>query len=251
MKPAFAVLACALSIVTSTGNAAPASASAKAGAYDPAQTFAPLALPGPINRYRSANGAPGSEYWQNEADYEIHANLDAAAKTIGASMAITYVNNSPDALDVLWLQLDQNIYRKDARAALVHGFRGGGSTDGYVLESVEIEQGGRLTVAPHLVSDTRMRVTLPTPLAHGGKLTLRIKYHYAIPGLFGGRTSWTTTRNGDIFDIAQWYPRMAVYDDIRGWDTAPISARSSISNTATSTISSPRPRTCWSRGPVS
>ena len=193
----------------------------KASLYNPAETFAPLTLPGPINSYRSASGAPGPDYWQNQADYEIHANLDAVAKVLTASMTINYTNNSPDTLDVLWLQLDQNIYRKDARAALSRGSGGGQSTEGYAIESVEVEQGGHAVAAAHLVSDTRMRVTLPTPLAHGGKLKLTIKYHYTIPGLFGGRTSWTTTRNGDIFDIAQWFPRMAVYDDIRGWDTAP------------------------------
>ncbi len=215
-------------IVGSTAGAAPAAAPApspapppKAGVYDPLQTFAPLTLPGPINRYRSGSGAPGPDYWQNEADYEIHANLDAVARTLTASMTISYTNNSPDTLDVLWLQLDQNIYRKDSRAALSRGFRGGQSTDGYAIESVEIEQGGHAVAATHLVSDTRMQVRLPTPLTHGGKVKLTIRYHYTIPGLFGGRTSWTTTKNGDIFDIAQWFPRMAVYDDIRGWDTAP------------------------------
>jgi hypothetical protein len=191
----------------------------KATVYNPLETFAPLTLPGPINRYRSASGAPGPDYWQNEADYDIHANLDAVAKTITATMTISYTNNSPDTLDFLWLQLDQNIYRKDSRAALSRGFRGSQSTEGYAIESVAVEQGGHTAPAAHLVSDTRMRVDLSSPLAHGGKLKLHITYHYTIPGLFG--TSWVATKNGDIFDIAQWFPRMAVYDDIRGWDTAP------------------------------
>ena len=66
-----------------------------------------------------------------------------------------------------------------------------------------------------------MNVRLGQPLKGGGKLRLRIVYHYTVPGLFGGRTSWVDSKNGPIFDIAQWYPRMAVYDDVRGWDTLP------------------------------
>jgi hypothetical protein len=95
---------------------APAQA-AETSVYQPSQTFAPLTFPDAVNRYRSANGAPGPDYWQNRADYEIHAALDPAAKAIAATMTITYTNNSPDRLDCLWLQLDQNIYRKDARPA--------------------------------------------------------------------------------------------------------------------------------------
>jgi hypothetical protein len=66
--------------------------------YDPAKTFAPLTLPDPVNSCRSSNGAPGPDYWQNSADYEIHANLDTAAKQLGAAEVISYVNNSPEAL---------------------------------------------------------------------------------------------------------------------------------------------------------
>jgi hypothetical protein len=189
--------------------------------YQPSQTFAPLSFPDPVNRYRSANGAPGPDYWQNRADYEIHATLDPAAKTITATMTISYTNNSPDRLDCLWLQLDQNIYRKDARAAVSSDRRRAEFTEGYAIESVAVEQNGRTETAAHLISDTRMQVRLTEPLDHGGTLKLKIAYHYTVPGLFGGRTAWVATRNGDIFDIAQWYPRMAVYDDIRGWDTAP------------------------------
>jgi len=194
---------------------------ADAMTYNPLQTFAPLTLPGPINRYRSANGAPGPDYWQNRADYEIHATLDPTAKTITAEVTITYTNNSPDTLESLWLQLDQNIYRRDARASASSEWRRDEFTDGYAIESVEIERKGRAGAAPYLVSDTRMKVALDDPLPHGGQLKLKVKYHYTVPGMFGGRTAWVASAHGDIFDIAQWYPRMAVYDDIRGWDTAP------------------------------
>jgi len=95
-------------------------------------------------------------------------------------------------------------------------------TEGDVLESVEIETDGKLVAANYLVSDTRLLVRLPTALAPaGGRTRLRISYHYTVPGTFGGRTQWTDTPNGEIYDIAQWYPRMAVYDDVRGWDPLP------------------------------
>ncbi|HEV2273700.1 MAG TPA: M1 family metallopeptidase [Acidobacteriaceae bacterium] len=215
-------------------------------AYDPLKTFAPLTLPEAVNRYRASDGAPGPEYWQNTADYEIHANLDPDAKQLSADEVITYTNNSPDRLPSLWLQLDQNTYRRDARAVPANDRPRGGFTGGFILESIEVEQGsktlraqpiesssatatpeppaaGSATAAPrYLFSDTRMQIQLSEPLnPRGGRLRLHIQYHYVIPGVFGDRTSWGRSRNGEIYDIAQWYPRMAVYDDLHGWDTQP------------------------------
>ncbi len=192
------------------------------GSYDPRAAFAPLTLPDPVSRYRSANGAPGPDYWQNRADYVIAARLEPETRTLSGVVTVTYTNNSPDALDVLWLQLDQNIYRRDSRAGAVSARVRTQFTDGDILDSVEIEAGGRFVGAKYLVSDTRLQLRLPTPLAAGGGRTrLRIRYHYTIPGSFGGRTAWTATPHGDVYDIAQWYPRMAVYDDVRGWDPLP------------------------------
>ena len=203
------------------------------GSYDPRLTFAPLSLPSPVNVYRSSNGAPGPKYWQNEADYELHATLDTTAKQLRATETITYTNNSPDALESLWVQLDQNIYRADSRAHLASGGVRRGrqrstesgpapSTEGFVLDGVEVESGKHTAKATYVVSDTRMQVQLPEPLrASGGQLRLHVRYHYTIPGVWGGRTSWGASKRGDIYDMAQWYPRMAVYDDLRGWDTLP------------------------------
>jgi len=200
---------------------APAAPASPVAGYDPIAAFAPLGMPEPANRYRSADGAPGPDYWQNRADYQIAARLEPKTKTLSGVETITYTNNSPGALDVLWLQLDQNIYRPDSRAS------GGGRprtqfTDGYALDAVEIESGGKFAPAKYLVSDTRMQVQLPADLkGGGGKTRLRITYHYTVPGEFGGRTAWTATPHGEIYDIAQWYPRMAVFDDVRGWDPLP------------------------------
>src|SRR5271156_4200554 len=90
-------------------------------AYDPRLTFAPLTLPNPVNAYRSSNGAPGPAYWQNEADYEMHAELDTTAKVLRNDEVITYPNNSPDALPSLWIHMEQNIYRPDSRGRTVNG----------------------------------------------------------------------------------------------------------------------------------
>ena len=126
-----------------------ASAAAGSATYDPRVTFAPLTLPDPVNVYRSSDGAPGPAYWQNEADYEMHATLDTAAKVLKNDEVITYTNNSPDSLTSLWIRMEQNIYRKDARAWIVNsGPRkktpepdtednpNGRTTEGFVLESV-------------------------------------------------------------------------------------------------------------------
>jgi hypothetical protein len=218
-------LACALASLALTLPTNALSLTEEKPGYDPLQTFAPLALPSPVNRYRSANGAPGPDYWQNRADYEIHAALDTTSKILTASMTITYINNSPDRLECLWLQLDQNTYRRDARSVFSSPMLHTAFTDGYVIDDIAIEGGGQTAPVTPLVSDTRMQVRLDHALAPGGRLKLKIKYHYQVPGLFGGRTAWVASKNGDIFDIAQWYPRMAVYDDVRGWDTAPYMAQ--------------------------
>jgi hypothetical protein len=201
--------------------------SATAGSrFDPQRAFAPFDWPQPVNRYRSANGAPGPDYWQNRADYEIHAQLDPERKELTAREIITYTNNSPDTLTSLWIQLDQNTYREDARSVAASSDRRRRFTEGFVLDAVNIELSGQVSPASYRVSDTRLQIVLPEALKPaGGLVRVHITYHYTVPGLFGDRTSWVRTRNGDIFDIAQWYPRMAVYDDVRGWDTLPYMAQ--------------------------
>ena len=218
--------------------------------YDPRVTFAPLTLPEPVNSYRSGNGAPGPQYWQNSADYVMHAAIDPVAKVLTNDEIITYTNNSPDTLPSLWIHLEQNSYRKDSRshnlgnpafggraarpaaagqaapaAAQARPNRADNFTEGIVFDSVTTQAGATgatpATKATYLIDDTRMNITLPTPLKAHSALRIHMKYHYAIPGVWGGRTSWGAAEHGEIYDMAQWYPRMCVYDDLRGWDTLP------------------------------
>lgn len=193
--------------------------------YDPAAAFAPLTLPSAANTVRGANGMPGPGYWQNRSDYQIHATLDPAAKRVSGTATITYTNNSPDRLDYLWLQLDQNLYRPGSRGAMASGRVPGGTSDGMTIEAVELLSGGKTIAVTPVISDTRMQVPLPMALLSHGKLTLRIRYHFTIPGEWGGRMAWGKARDGEVYNIAQWYPRMAVYDDLRGWDPLPYLAQ--------------------------
>jgi hypothetical protein len=191
--------------------------------YDPLETFAPLTLSPQPNRYRSGSGTPGPDYWQNRVDYRIDAQLRPETKQLTGNEVITYTNHSPDHLMSLWLQLDQNTYRKDARSVAADTERHVEFTNGIAIDALSVEYGHRAEPATYLISDTRMQIRLPRPLiGHGGRLRIHIRYHYIIPGSFGGRTSWTATKYGEIYNAAQWYPRLAVYDDVRGWDTVPF-----------------------------
>ncbi len=193
-----------------------------AGTPDPSVIFAPLDIGNQPNAFRNGSGRPGPAFWQNRTDYAIKATIHPDSHVLSGVETITYTNNSPDPLDVLWVQLDQNIYRPDSRARYADNYLSGNTTDGDVIESVSIADGTRSVPVPFMISDTRMQVTLPAALAaHGGRLRLQVAWHHTVPGPWGGRTAVTPTKNGDIYEVAQWFPRMAVYDDLRGWDTAP------------------------------
>ena len=221
-------MACAAGMALATAGAPVRAAGqgASTPAYNPRAAFAPIDFGQAVNRYRSGSGAPGPDYFSNRADYAIHATLDTRTHSLSGEEAITYTNNSPDALDCLWLQLDQNIYRPYSRGSLAQGGAPRGTTEGYRIESVMIERGGKRIPAETRVSDTRMRIALPQPLApKGGKVVVHIRYGFTIPGAFGGRMAWGKVKGGAIYDLAQWYPRMAVYDDLRGWDPLPYLAQ--------------------------
>jgi len=204
------------------------SQSAESGShYDQHKAFAPFFYSSNGNQYRSASGQPGPAYWQNRADYKINVSLDTTEKRVKGSVVITYKNNSPDALKFLWLYLDQNIYREDSRAEATSPVTGGrftnkAFTNGDELSSVDIVMDGKTTKGKYNISDTRMQVWLPTPLkAKTGTVQLKINYSFSVPEYGTDRMGRVNTKNGWIYEIAQWYPRMCVFDDIEGWNTLP------------------------------
>jgi hypothetical protein len=193
------------------------------GAYDPQALFAPGFYGDLHLATRSANGAPSAAYWQNRADYNLAVSIDTAKNQLDGSATIRYTNNSPDTLYTLWLYLDQQTYRADARSNYYTTTTPGGHTDGYQLQSVKLQQGANTINADYSIADTRLQIKLKQPLApKGGRISIVVRYRYAIPGDFGNRTDYTSTKNGKIYEIAQWYPRMCVYDDRGGWNTLPF-----------------------------
>jgi hypothetical protein len=187
-------------------------------------------LPTP-NTYRTASGAPGHQYWQQQADYVMNIRLDEDAQRIAGDETITYTNNSPDALEYLWLQLDQNQSAKDGDAekietstmtdkmslrqlnGLTYDFDGGFKID-YVQDAL----GKPLS---YTVNKTMMRINMPIPLKSGGKYTFKIKWWYNINDRIklGGRAGYEhfTEENNTLYTIAAFFPRMCVYGDNTGW----------------------------------
>ena len=187
-------------------------------------------LPDP-NTYRTASGSPGKDYWQQQADYNINIKLDETNHIIYGEEVITYTNNSPDVLSYLWIQLDQNVRAKDSDT---HALRTSSISDkqsttslenfektfdgGFKLEYVKDGQDNNLQFT---IVKTMMRVDLPTSLKPNSKQILKIKWHYNINNTreIGGRSGYEhfDDDNNDVYCIAQFYPRMCVYNDIEGW----------------------------------
>ncbi len=189
-------------------------------------------LPTP-NVYRTASGAPGHEYYQQKADYEINVELDEENHIISGNEIITYTNNSPDILKYLWVQLDQNVRAKNSHGQLtttnslndkmyfenikrMHdkmNFDGG-----FKLEKVTTVNGKKLS---YTVNETMMRIELPKPLKTGQSFSFKIKYFYNINDRMkiGGRSGYEYFEEEDnsIYTIAQFFPRMAVYNEVEGW----------------------------------
>jgi len=199
--------------------------------YDQHLAFDPFFYPSNGNEYRSAGGQPGPAYWQNRADYKINCRLDTGLCRIISEVEIIYTNNSPDNLNFLWLQVDQNIHRGDSRASATTPetggrFANGKFTKGDVIKSISVETGGGKWYTPkYLITDTRMQVWLNDEIkAAGGVAKLKISYQFDIsdiPENGNDRMGRLNTKNGWIYEIAQWYPRMCVYDDVLGWNTLP------------------------------
>jgi len=181
--------------------------------------------------YRTASGAPGHAYYQQKADYVIDVVLDDKKQKIEGKETITYKNNSPDKLTYLWVQLDQNMRARDSDSKLIetnnikekmsfkqlaeihNDFDGG-----FKLDYVKDASGKDL---PYTINKTMMRIDLPKPLIPGASYSFKIKWWYNVNNRdeIGGRSGYEYFQEDDnyLYTIAQFYPRMAVYNEVEGW----------------------------------
>ncbi len=198
--------------------------------YNHQDLFTPITWPVTSGNTRSANGLPSENYWQNRADYTIKAALKEAAQdtTVSGEVTIAYTNNSPDKLDYLWLQLDQNLFKPDSRGAATTPISGdrfdvkGFSRGGYHIASVTITYKNQTYTVIPVITDARMQLRLNAPLdAKGGKIQVKVNYSFSIPFYGADRMGRKKFKDGYVYEIAQWYPRMCVYDDAEGWNTLP------------------------------
>ncbi|MBS1933438.1 MAG: M1 family peptidase, partial [Bacteroidetes bacterium] len=196
--------------------------------YDQHEAFAPLFYPSYGDDIRTAAGTPGPKYWQNSASYKINATLDDVNHSITGTVIISYKNNSTEKLPFLWLQLDQNIYSLKSRAVAATAISGGRWANrnfdgGYDIKSVKIISGKKEENADYLINDTRMQIKLAKPVkANGDSIRIKIDYSFSIPEYGTDRMGRLKTKSGDwIYEIAQWYPRMCVFDNVLGWNTLP------------------------------
>ncbi len=192
------------------------------------------------NQYRSANGAPGPQYYQQQADYVMDIELDDENARLYGQETITYTNNSPDILEYLWVQLDQNVRAKTSKSpmieasgaapveqasAFVNKYMGEGFDGGFKIDFVKDTKGNNL---PHTVNQTMMRIDLPKALQPGAKYSFDIKWWYNIVEhtVDRARSGYETFEDGNRgFVIAQFYPRMAVYNDVEGWQNSQFFGR--------------------------
>jgi len=198
--------------------------------YDYHDAFGPSFYTKNGNEYRAANGEPGPKYWQNRADYKLDARLNDLTNEVSGSEIVTYTNNSPQKLGYLWMNLEQNLFKLDSRGTIIvplSGSRDWGRGQvfdaGFKIKDVQllVDGGGYLPVK-YVVTDTRMQVFLPQPVAaEGGHIKIKIEYSFVIPDYGADRMGIQETKNGKIFQVGQWYPRMCVYDDVSGWNTVP------------------------------
>ena len=187
------------------------------------------------NMYRSASGAPGPEYYQQQADYVMDIVLDDKNAKINGFETITYTNNSPDNLEYLWVQLDQNKREKDSKSPLIEPsgtqpatmassfvgeYMGTSFDGGFKIEAVTTVKGAPLE---YTINQTMMRVEIPQGLKPGEKFSFSVKWWYYIPEhtVDRARSGYETFEDGNRgYVIAQFFPRMAVYSDVEGWQNS-------------------------------
>ena len=199
------------------------------------QLYNELATP---NAYRAASGAPGPEYYQQKADYTMELVLNDETQQLFGDQVVTYTNNSPETLTYLWIQLDQNVRARDGQSfdrlnngsnyygtqrsvapGFVNEFMLNEKFDGgFKIDLLQTASGNDL---PYTIHQTMMRIDLPTPLISGTAISFRLKWHYNIPNrqFWDARSGYEYFKKDDnyAYYIAQFFPRMAVYNDVEGW----------------------------------
>ncbi|NHZ60742.1 M1 family metallopeptidase [Massilia genomosp. 1] len=191
---------------------------------------------------RTASGAPGHAYWQQRADYKLRATLDEARRRIDGAGTVTYHNNSPDTLSYLWVQLDQNMFRADSDNRAIatvpsrEAWAKGTEADGmrfeamrFIVDSRTFDGGFNITALTdgggqplkYTINKTMMRIDLPQPMKPGSRFSFQMAWNFNIPemNVLGRRSGYERFEEdkNDLFEVAQWYPRMAAYYDAAGW----------------------------------
>ncbi len=194
------------------------------------------------NEYRTASGAPGTKYWQQRCDYDIKCELDEKNKRLTGSETVTYFNNSPDVLEYLWLQLDENQHNnlnnanyqtsnsmvKQQSPQQIDRAQEGTEDNGYGFNITSIRDAAGKPLL-YTINKTMMRVELPTPLKPGQRFTFKLDWRYKIVDRMvkGGRGGYEyfSEDGNSIFTITQWYPRLCVYSDFQGWQNHQFTGR--------------------------
>jgi len=209
------------------------------------QMYSEMATP---NMFRTASGAPGPAYYQQRADYKINVELDDKLSRLNGNETITYYNNSPESLEYIWVQLDQNIEKPNGATTLIDNQTIPGATSpanfaqnymqkpfegGFNLEYVKDAKGNNMK---YTINQTMMRIDLPQPLKKGEKLVFSIKWWYNIVNYMGtaknGRSGYELFPDGNkLYVMAQFYPRMCVYSDVEGWQNMQFWGRSEFALT--------------------
>jgi hypothetical protein len=187
-------------------------------------------LPTP-NEYRNAAGAPGYHYYQQKADYKINVSINDENQVLKGDEIITYTNNSPDQLDYLWLQLDQNIYSENADNKIINiekmeDFKSIGDVKkklfyydgGFKIDEITTVSGQKMK---YFINKTMMRIDLAKPLKSKESISFKVKWWYNVNDRMavGGRSGYEYFEKDKnyLYTIAQWFPRMCVYNDVTGW----------------------------------
>ena len=248
MKKSIALVFMLLTLIAGAQETKKEEVKREAGHYDKnkfSQMYSEMATP---NMYRSASGAPGPAYYQQKADYKINLELDDKLARLYGSETITYYNNAPDALDYLWVQLDQNIEKPDSQTPLIDNqsiFPNTSSASfaskymekpfegGFNIDYVKDAKGNDMK---YVINQTMMRIDLPKALKKGEKISFSIKWWYNIVNYQGsannGRSGYEQFPDGNrLYVMAQFYPRMCVYSDVEGWQNMQFWGRSEFALT--------------------